>query len=252
MRKNIITAIIILFMLLFYFFSFGFIYSVSPNANGMPGFTLEILKTLMAAGVLGILTSAIFIFQSSIEDKNTKKQDVFREKLKFYSEVVHKIETIEKDDQVDVDELKAFQFLIFRSALISNPKFSNALTEYYEFLHNNSGSLSDTEEDTARRKNAIMTLLVAARDDLAVQDAISENDKNIFKDFVVKISSNSSELSNSQSKARNIRTKEEKQKIIDEYNSIKTGRSKWLMQKHGLHPSYIVTWNRQLGKGTDT
>ena len=22
--------------------------------------------------------------------------------------------------------------------------------------------------------------------------------------------------------------------------------------KHRLHPSYIVTWNRQLGKGTDT
>lgn len=229
----------------FYFMTFGAIFYSSPDANGLEGFVIEIVKVLMGAGVIAILTSVIFVFQTSIEEKNAKRQEVFKEKLNFYKNVLAKIEDIERDDVVSSAELKDFQFLIYRSALISNPSFSKALTAYYDILD---VSVPEDEEDDdkgATRQEAMMNLLQVGRDDLDVQNVMTASEKLIFADFLSKITARSEALNKSQTNARKFRTKDEKRKIVIEYTNHGSGKVKWLMNEHGLHPAQIVTWKNQ-------
>lgn len=245
-RKLSYGIVLVVSLVVFYFFAFGAIFYSSPEADGLKGFVVEIIKVLMGSGVIAILTSVIFTFQSSIEVRNEKRQEVFREKLKFYKEVLAKIESIERDDMVNSMELKDFQFLIYRSALISNPSFSKALTSYYEILENSTSGEDASSYSGPNRKNAMMDLLQVGRDDLDVQNVMTDIEKLIFADFLSKITTSSEVLNTSQTNARKFRTKDEKREIVREYTNFGSGKVKWLMSEHGLHPSQIVTWKSQL------
>ena len=69
-RKSILALAIVAIV---YFVLFGFLFTKSENYTGIVVYTDELLKALLAAGTVGILTCVIFIFQDKIEQRGKKK-----------------------------------------------------------------------------------------------------------------------------------------------------------------------------------
>lgn len=239
MKKNRFLILIFCAFVILYFLGFGFIFASSKSYIGISSYTDEILKALLAAGTVAILTSIIFMFQSSIEEKNKKKEEVFRVKLEFYSEIINCIEKIEEDGEVDSEELNKLYFLIFRSVMFANSDVIDALNNYLNLIEENS-------KDKNKNKNRfeeIVKITKAARKDLEVQEEIPADMMPEFDKKINDISSKAEEFS----KVKKIfRSKTEKIRIIKEYDAYGDNKSTWLRETHNLTPAYIHTWKKQL------
>jgi len=239
-NKNKFLIFIFFTFIILYFLGFGLIFASTKSYVNISSYTDEILKALLAAGTVAILTSIIFIFQSSIEEKNKKKEEVFRIKLEFYSEIINSIEIIEEDGEVDAEELNKLFFLIFRSVMFANPDVIDALNNYLSLVEDNS------KDKTTKNKNRfeeIVKITKAARKDLEVQDEIPTDMIPEFDSKIDKISLKAEEFS----KAKKIyRSNDEKRKIIKEYDEYGDNKSAWLKEAYNLTPAYIYTWKKQL------
>ena len=79
-RKSILALAIVAIV---YFVLFGFLFTKSENYTGIIVYTDELLKALLAAGTVGILTCVIFIFQDKMEQRGNKEDEVFKVTLTF-------------------------------------------------------------------------------------------------------------------------------------------------------------------------
>lgn len=238
-RKSILALAIIAVV---YFILFGFLFTKSENYTGIIVYTDELLKALLAAGTVGILTCVIFIFQDKIEQRGKKEDEVFKVKITFYSELIKNLETIEKDREIDEEELHQLHFLTLRSVMFASPEVYRSLSTYHELCN-------DTNDESAfkSRQSLIIKIVEEARKDLEVQDAIPDTYRNDFKASLQNIVSKAVQLSEiSESERRVKRTTAQKRKIIDDYEKYGEGRSVWLKETHNLVPAYIATWRKKM------
>lgn len=239
-RKSIVVLAIIAGV---YFVLFGFLFTKSENYTGVIVYTDELLKALLAAGTVGILTSIIFIFQDKIEQRGKKEDEVFKVKISFYSELIQSLESIEKDREIDEEELHKLHFLTLRSVMFASPEVYRSLSTYHELCN-------ETNDETFKKRQlSIIEIVEAARNDLEVQDPIPEVYRTDFKSSLQNIVTKAVQLSEiSASEKRVKRTATQKRKIIEDYENYGEGRSIWLKETHNLVPAYIATWRKKIDR----
>jgi len=226
-----------------YFVLFGFLFTKSENYTGVIVYTDELLKALLAAGTVAILTSIIFIFQDKIEQRGKKEDEVFKVKISFYSELIKNLERIEKDREIDEEELHQLHFLTLRSVMFASPEVYRSLSTYHELCN------EPKDETFKKRQLLIVEIVEAARKDLEVQDPIPDVYRNDFKASLQNIVSKAVQLSEiSASEKRVKRTAAQKRKIIEDYENHGEGRSIWLKETHNLVPAYIATWRKKMDR----
>jgi len=212
-RKSILALAIVAIV---YFVLFGFLFTKSENYTGIIVYTDELLKALLAAGTVGILTCVIFIFKN--------------------------LGIIEKDREIDEEELHQLHFLTLRSVMFASPEVYRSLSTYHELCN-------DTNDESAfkSRQSLIIKIVEEARKDLEVQDAIPDAYRKDFKASLQNIVSKAVQLSEiSESERRVKRTAAQKRKIIEDYEKYGEGRSVWLKETHNLVPAYIATWRKKM------
>lgn len=246
-RKELRLGLLFIIFVFFYFAAFGFLFTKSQNYTGVDVYTDELIKALLGAGTVAILTAVIFIFQARIEQRSKKEEEVFRVKLSFYSELIQLLEDIEKDGEIDEQELHKLHFISLRAVMFAPPEVFRALTEYHELC-----SGGNEERFLEKRYILINKISEEARNNLEVQDAIPERYQEDFRDSLEKIVSKAVQISEiNKSERRQRRTVKEKLKIIEEYENYGEGRSRWLKDTHGLVPAYINTWRKNLTNDKD-
>ena len=240
-RKSVAALAIIVVV---YFVLFGFLFTKSENYSGVIVYADELLKALLAAGTVAILTYVIFIFQAKIEKRSKKEDEVFKVKIAFYSELIKNLEIIEKDREIDEEELHQLHFLTLRSVMFASPEVYRALSTYHELCN-------ETNDESAfkKRQSLIIEIVEEARKDLEVQDAIPAAYSKDFKTSLQNIVSKAVQLSEiSESERRVKRTAAQKRKIIEDYEKYGEGRSVWLKETHNLVPAYIATWRKKMDR----
>jgi len=241
-KSNSKSIVIISLVLLIYFAAFGFLFSKSSNYDGIFYYTDELLKALLAAGTVAALTSIIFVFQDRVEQRGKKEQEVFKVKIEFYSKLIVTLEAIEKDGDVDAEELQTLFFLTMRSVMFSSPEVFEAVVAYYDLCKETSN------ENTANNRYKLITEIAErARNNLEVQDPIPDHVRKEFLAKLEDIATHAFQMSEiSKSERRQTRSISEKRKIVNEYDNYGDGRARWLKDTHNIVPAYIATWRKQI------
>jgi|GEM_PF-2061553 len=205
-------------------------------------FLFQVVVALMSTGVLALVTGFMFVFQSEIESRGQNKSKVFQNKIDFYKEAIATIsEAARKPPDYDsVDEL--FN-LATRSMLIASPNAAEKLTDLYQ-----------TFKDGELIANAFKEFVQAARQDLDLIDELSDGSSdslvNVLKTIEESFGEDLKIRSEAQLEGRSGKrswSNEEKERIIQEYYERESGRRNWLEEAHGLTPTYIYMWKKQLG-----
>lgn len=168
--------------LIFYLLCFGFLkVNVFQSWTLLP-FVESLIGVFMGAGAIAIITGIILLFQSSIQAEQEKKQEVFRNKILLYHNIIDKMEEITKDDKIHETEEKEIVSLLARIQLLANPITYGKFVEFFECLTKES---DEGEELLADEKghyrnvpedyhNLFLEFISSARDDLEVQEEMTE------------------------------------------------------------------------------
>ena len=101
-------------IVMFYVTCFGFLVIHNFQVWTLAPFIESLIGVFMGAGAIAVITGIILIFQSSIQAEQQKKQEVFKNKILLYHNIIEKMEDITKDDKIDETEQKEILSLIKR------------------------------------------------------------------------------------------------------------------------------------------
>ena len=162
-------------IVLFYVVCFGFLKIHDFQVWTLAPFIESLIGVFMGAGAIAVITGIILIFQSSIQAEQEKKQEVFKEKMKLYTSIIDKMETIRKDDKISTDEDKEIISILAKIGLLSN---QNTYEQFNDFIKN----LKDEEGNISEKYTSLLLdFISAARDDLEVQEAMTIEQKEALK-----------------------------------------------------------------------
>ena len=169
-------------IVMFYVTCFGFLVIHNFQVWTLAPFIESLIGVFMGAGAIAVITGIILLFQSSIQAEQEKKQEVFRNKILLYHNIIDKMEEITKDDKIHETEEKEIVSLLARIQLLANPTTYGKFVEFFEGLTKES---DEGEELLADEKghyrnvpedyhNLFLEFISSARDDLEVQEAMTE------------------------------------------------------------------------------
>ena len=172
-------------IVVFYVVCFGFLKLHDFQVWTLAPFIESLIGVFMGAGAIAVITGIILLFQSSIQAEQEKKQEVFRNKILLYHNIIDKMEEITKDDKIHEAEEKEIVSLLARIQLLANPITYGKFVEFFEGLTKES---DEGEELLADEKghyrnvpedyhSLFLEFISSARDDLEVQEEMTEEQK---------------------------------------------------------------------------
>jgi len=175
-----------------YLLCFGFLKTYKFQNWILSPFIESIIGVFMGAGAIAVITGVILIFQKTLESEQKKKEEVFKEKLSLYKNVIDKmheafrIKNNENMPKLSSEERDDLRFTLLNVALLSKPK---TFKLYCQML----ADIADQEGNI--KNNAIekfLEFVLAAREDLDVQEEMTAKDHQVF-DSAVKIAKEETE-----------------------------------------------------------
>ena len=182
-KQFIYTLLIVTFVYLvsFMFIMYNREFTLLGNATD---FFNSLINTFLAAGSIAAITAIILVFQSSIQSQQEKKKEVFDKKIKLYLDIIDSLDQYfkpkedEKDTpKIDEDEKRELFFIQLKVLLLSNPETSGLYADMVKDL-----TAENNEIKEASYIN-LMNFIFGARDDLEVQEKMSEQQKEKFEDM---------------------------------------------------------------------
>ena len=214
---------------IFYIGGFGLLYSTDVMADDT-SFIFQVVTAIMSTGMLGIITFAIYTFQSQSESRRENQAKIFEKKIEFYNIAIDQLDEVFLNG---IGEKTNHQllFLVSKAMLVASAEAADKFSKLFLAFQNHE-NISGCFHD----------FLIAARTDLDLVDQISDGTADKFSPILARLEHSI------KTESRKIRfwSDEQKLKILADYEKQKTGKGNWLREKHGLHFSQIATWRKQL------
>ena len=181
---NIISALKILILLLLLVLIFAAWFRVEHYAEVLK--TRDLINTFSGAGIIIVLTTLVLMIQTRVQARESKKQEVFKQKIKLYNDIIQASESIREDGTLDDAEKNKLEFLTAKVALLSNQKTLEAFVEFTSKLYDNTdeeGNILDETNNEGEVVNIFLPFIKAAREDLEVQSVIEGNLTKTFNEI---------------------------------------------------------------------
>jgi hypothetical protein len=228
MKKSTLIFLIVLFSVV-YLGGFGLLFSTDVMTDDT-SFVFQVVTAIMSTGLLAIITFFMFTVQSQMESQRENRAKIFEKKIEFYNVAVDQLDEIFLNGTGDKTNHQLL-FLVSKAMLVASPNAADKFSKLFLAFQNQDG-IPDCFHD----------FIVAAREDLDLVDRISDGTADSFNPILSRLEQSI------KTETRKIRfwSDEQKIQILEDYAKQKTGKGKWLKEKHGLHFSQIATWKKQL------
>ena len=146
----------------------------------------SMINTFSGAAIIILLTSGVLVAQMIVQARESKKQEIFKEKMKLYKVIIDTYALIKKNGVFGDAEKNNLKFLTDKVALLSNLSTLNAFVEFTSKLYDNTdeeGNLSDETNDKGELIDIFLPFIKAAREDLEVQSVIEGNVTKTFTEI---------------------------------------------------------------------
>ena len=158
-----------LFLTVFYIVSFGFLSVHKFQLWNLSPFIESLIGVFMGAGAIAIITGIILVFQQALESEQKKDNEVFKEKLSLYKDIItqmqeaFKVNEGEEKPMISTEEKQDLFFTQLNIALLSKPKTFRLYSEMLKNISDNEGNVTNDAPDK------LLAFIKEARLDLDVQ-----------------------------------------------------------------------------------
>ena len=147
-------------------------------------FLNSLKHTFLAACAITSITAIILVFNSNVQARQEKKKAVFDKKIELYLDIIDKMDEYfkPKDDEKDIpkideNEKRELFFLQLKVLLLSNPETSSLYSDMVKDLTPENNEIKESSYIN------LMNFIFGARDDLEVQEKMSEEQREKFEDM---------------------------------------------------------------------
>ena len=97
----------------------------------------SIINTFSGAAIIILLTSGVLVAQMIVQARESKKQEIFKEKMRLYKVIINTYASIKQKGVFGDTEKNNLSFLTDKVALLSNLSTLNAFIEFTSKLYDN-------------------------------------------------------------------------------------------------------------------